>query len=52
MPLEDDIQDLDNKIQSFDKNVSNEEDTILGLMEKASHIAKQLEKYDRDYVNI
>ena len=36
----------------FDKSVSGEEDNILNLMEKASHIAKQLDKYDRDYVNI
>ena len=36
----------------FDKSVSNEEDNILSYMEKASHIAKQLDKYDRDYVNI
>ena len=43
---------VEQSITHFDTTVTHQEDLILSLMEKASHIARQLEKFDRDYVNI
>eukprot|EP00116_Pleurobrachia_bachei_P002492 sb/3462754/ len=49
MTLDGDIAVFEEKVVEADKRVSNEEDSILSLMEKTSHIAKQLDRFDRDY---